>query len=280
VRSELAAGAHFIATLCGATLAPLQAGKIWFGSLRVEFCDTAVATASDSAGAADEVAFGFFWAEDCDVALHLNHATSMPFAFEYVHAVNCGTVFKVSEGGRIFTQSLRIPTSDTTVLELLGGDATNAFYHLNGVAVDDGVNGTVLLNNDDSGNGTQVVRFTNGHFICSDETGPCPPLDSSSSESTDVSANCHAVEAVIDRTGGTGQTMLEIVGCRGVSALYDNITIEGAASDKRSYLIVRESECYKAGFLIDTAASSNYKYWGIENWTYACGIVEDDDGNG
>jgi hypothetical protein len=263
---------------------PLQAGKIWFGSLLVEHCDTAVATSSSSSGAADEVGFGYFWPQNCDVAVHLNHATSMEFSFEYVHAVNCGTVFKVTSGGRIFTQSLRVLSDGTTILDLAGGDAASAYYHINGLALDDGVDGTVLLNNDVGASGTHHVRFTNAHLICSDETTPCPPGPSSSSTSLtpDASTNCHAVTATIDRTdaGSTGQTMLELVGCRGLSALNGNVTIKGASSGKKSYLIVRESEIAEAGFLIHTTNSSNYIYNGIENWTYGCGVVRNDSGAG
>jgi hypothetical protein len=173
-------------------------------------------------------------------------------------------------------------SGNTTVLELTGGDATGAFYQINGLALDDGVDGTVLLDNVVGGSGTHHVRFTNAHLICSDES-PCPPVSSSSSSSAEVSTNCHGVEALIDRTGAgsTGQTMLELVGCRGLSALYGKVAIKGASSMKKSYLIVRESEALEAGYLIDVPNSSHYEYEGVENWTYPCGVqAAGDSGSG
>jgi hypothetical protein len=140
---------------------------------------------------------------------------------------------------------------------VLGGDTKNAFYHINGLALYNEVDGVTLLRNISLAGGTHYVRFTNAHFVCSDTSG-CPP-----SSSSGVSANCHPVDVLIDRTGGmVGQTMLEFVGCRGLAALDSNIVIKGASSTRKSYLIARESEIAQAGFLVDKTASSNYEYEG------------------
>jgi hypothetical protein len=198
----------------------------------------------------------------------------MNFSFEYVHAEDCGTIFKATNGGRIFTQAVRVLTDATKVLEVLGGDAKNAFYHINGLALDDGVDNVTLLRNISTAAGTHHIRFTNAHLICSD-TSPCPP-----SSSSGISANCHPVGVLIDRRNSPdGQTMLEFDGCRGVAALDSNVVIRGASSGYKSHLIVRESEIVRAGHLIDPG-SSNYTYDGFENWTFGCGIVPDDSGAG
>jgi hypothetical protein len=257
------------------TTSLLRTGKIWFGSLIVEDCATAIATASDTVSNADEVAFGYFWPKGCTTAVHLQHVDSMNFSFEYVHAEDCGTIFKVANGGRIVTQAIRVLSDGTTLLDVSGGDDKNAFYHINGLALDDGVDGVYLLRNVSTAAQVHHFRFTNAHFVCSDES-PCPP-SSSSAKST----NCHPVEVLIDRTGSSaGQTVLELVGCRGLAALDSNVLIKGAGSTKKSHLIVRESEITRVGFLIDMATpSSNYSYSGFENWTYGCGIVPDDSGS-
>jgi hypothetical protein len=254
---------------------PLSTGKTWFGSLLVEDLAAGVASDPDTDNIADEISFGFFWPKGCDTAVHLQDSKSVNYSFEYIHAEDCDRVFKVTNGGRIFTQAMRVLTDGTIVLDLLGGDATNAFYHINGLALDDGVDNVSLLENASMSGGTHHVRYTNAHLVCSD-TSPCPP-----SSSSGVSANCHPVSVNIDRTNSAdGQTMLEFVGCRGLAALDSNVVINGDSSTHKSHLIVRESEIARAGFLIDTGGSSHYTYAGFENWTYGCGIVPDDSGSG
>jgi hypothetical protein len=73
--------------------------------------------------------------------------------------------------------------------------------------------------------------------------------------------------------------MLELVGCRGVAALDGKVTIEGAGLGAKSHLIVRECEVRSAGQLI-SAGSSNYTFKGVENYTFPCGIVPDDNASG
>jgi hypothetical protein len=251
-----------------------EAGKLWIPSLLVDDCQLAVSTSDDPNSIANEVAFGYFWAKNCDVAMYLRNAHSVGFTFEYIHAESVNAIFIVTAGGRIFTQSCRVISSGTTILMVVGGTDETAFYHINGLALDAGANDCVLLTNQATSNGNHLFRFTNGHFICTDLSA-CP-----SSSSSGTPANCYNVSATIDRRGSSsGKSMLELVGCRGVAALDRNITIEGAAPGAKSHLIVRECEIRSAGQLV-SGASTNYTYKGVENFTFPCGIVPDDVGAG
>jgi hypothetical protein len=252
-----------------------EAGKAWFPSLMVDDCSVGVSTSWDANSRANEASFGFLWAKNCDAAVYLQNAHSVGFSFEYVHAESCNAVFIAAGGGRLFTQSCRVLTSGTTVLLVIGGATETAFYHINGLALDPGATSCVLLSNEDSGSGNQLFRFTNGHFICTDSS-QCPPSSSGS-----VGAPCYGLAATIDRSQSTGggKSVLELVGCRGVAALNANVLIKGRDAFNRSHMIVRECEVRSAKQLIKTG-SSNYTCQGVENYTFPCGIVPDDNQSG
>ncbi len=105
----------------------------------------------------------------------------------------------------------------------------------------------LLLGNRNDGKDLVRVRFTNCHFT--------------SDASTDMKIE-------IDRSGCTGgQTVLEIVGSRGLGVLRQNVIMKGASSSKRSRLIIRDSELETIAPLIDPdVTSSQYTIDRIKNW--------------
>jgi hypothetical protein len=170
------------------------------------------------------------------------------------------TVFKVTGGGRIYVDSINAVMGITgaTILNVVGSDSTNGFYHINAMTGDGGSEDFHVFKNDDDGDGLQHFRFTNAHLL-----------------SKDKPAN-NLARVNIDRTGGNGQSVLEFVGCKGLTekgeALTNRVIIKGASSSKRSRLIVRDSGIANADDLIDAVNSSHYTENRIKNWTFAGGV--------
>jgi hypothetical protein len=65
-----------------------------------------------------------------------------------VRASDVGTIFKVDNGGRIFTQLVSVQNSGSTVLDVTDGAGDNAFYDIGGVVVREGTQNVTLLRND------------------------------------------------------------------------------------------------------------------------------------
>jgi hypothetical protein len=171
----------------------------------------------------------------------------MMFTIRYMHPLFSTTVFKVTGGGRIYVHSINgllIPNGGT-ILDVVGSDMNNGFFQINGLTGDGRTKDYHVLKNDDSSNGLQCVRFTNAHLLDGSSTDP--------------------LVAQINIAGGTGQTLVEFVGCIGLAdnnrALFGNV------------LIVRDSAIGPASVLIDTANSSDYSVDGVKNWTFGAGVT-------
>jgi hypothetical protein len=122
------------------------------------------------------------------------------FSFRFVYPQDSKTVFHVTAGGRIYVASINVVLTATGggILDVVSSDMNNGFYHINGLAGDGNVTDYHLLKNTDSGNGLQYFRFTNAHFVNTDSP--------------------HVAKIDINRSGSTsGQTVVELVGCRGVA---------------------------------------------------------------
>jgi hypothetical protein len=158
--------------------------------------------------------------------------------------------------------SINVLAGVGTVLDLQGGDLTNSFFHINGVTGDGNNLDYHLLKNHDTGNGTQHVRFTNCHFLL-------PP---------------NVAKIDINRVGSTsGQTVVEIVGSRGLNAMAatnttnptpGKVKIKGASSTKPSRIIVRDSELASATPIVDPT-SSHYTENRLKNWSWGDGLQTD-----
>jgi hypothetical protein len=232
----------------------LNTGKLWFPSILIDNCATGIL--ADGALSADSCAFGYANIRDCHTAVHLNGSGATMFTFGYVHTPDNKTIFKVSGGGRIYVHSVNIVFGPDIVLDVVGGDLTNSFFHINGVTGDGNNTAYTLLRHHDPGSGSTHVRFTNAHLLL-------PP---------------NIVRIDIDRvTGGgtTGQTVVEIVGSRGLNALENNVVIKGASSSKPSRLIVRDSELARDIELVASASSSNYTDNRVKNWLFHTGLETD-----
>jgi hypothetical protein len=190
--------------------------------------------------------------------------------FQQVYARDVDTIFKVTDGGRIFTQLVSVLSDNTVVLDVIAGGKNNAYYHLGGVVIDEYASNITLLRNDTTlldDDGDHVVRFTDGHFR-------------------------NSASAVVNRTigngtGNSGRTILEFVGCRGLASLHGlttgNVVLKSNADDatrkNRAVLSVRDCDLSDLAStdivsLIDSQ-STNYRAWGRDNWTFASGKVQD-----
>jgi hypothetical protein len=103
------------------------------------------------------------------------------------------------------------------------------------------------------------VRFTNGHF-----------------------QNTMTAKVFWENFGDPlHTTTLELVGCRGVSALTDGVTLKGHGTDGKVVFIVRDCEIEDVEDLIDTTGGSvNYLAYGTDNWTFPHGVVADTQATG
>jgi hypothetical protein len=227
-------------------------GKAWFDSILIAHCKEAIATTNTLNN--DTLAFGFCWFDECDVGLHLTGAQSLQYTFQHVLASDVERIFKVTQGGRISTQTVSVVSDDTIVMDLIGGGSSGAFHQLGGVTIDENATGVTLLTSAPPASGGHHVRFTNGHFR-------------------------NNMDITVDRTGGggVGQTTLELVGCRGVGSLEDAITLKGKNTSGHIVLIVRDCDISD---MADTdiatlinSNSSNWRAWSRENWTFASGKV-------
>jgi hypothetical protein len=253
-----------------ATGSLLNAGKIWFPAIMIDNCGTGIYADGSSGGlSADSCAFGYGNFRLCGTCVRLDGAGATTFTFEYTMPQLCEVMFHVTGGGRVYVQSLNLLLNPTggTILDVSGGDLTNSFFHINGLTGDGRTADYHLLNNVDNGNGLTHVRFTNAHFI-----------------SAPGGANVAKIN--IDRTkvggGSSGQTVVEIVGSRGLAvnagAFTNNVTIKGASSSERSRLIVRDCDIARfpgdppTSQLIKQPDSSNYTENRIKNWVFGAGL--------
>jgi hypothetical protein len=236
-----------------------RAGKIWFNQLMIEDCVTAIK--AEGSTPVESCAFGYFQPRECDVAVELAGTASTMFTFRFVLPSGTPsvsrTIFKVSQGGRIYVAAMNM-LGNGTILDVQNGGVNDAFYHINGLKVDGNSNDLTVLNNVDSGDGLQLFRFTDVQF----------------QESKDVNSEARVV---IDRRGGTGQTVLEFVGSRWLTlngqVLTDNVLINGASSSKRSRLIVRDSTIGRiAAERLIQSGSLNFSEHRIKNWLLASGV--------
>jgi hypothetical protein len=249
---------------------PITTGKIWAPSIMIDDCFTAI-YADGRTRSADSCAFGYAWIRSCETCFHLDGANATMFTFGYVHPLISTTVFKVTGGGRIYVQSLNVLTQFTTgtILDVSGGDIPNGFFHINGVTGDGNITDYHLLKNTDSGNGLTHVRFTNAHLT--------PPHGD---PIKDFNAKID-----INRSASTsGQTVVEIVGCRGLNAMVGtpgsmtdppNVVIKGASSSRQSHLIIRGSELARSFSVVDANNSSHYTENRIKNWLFGSGLETD-----
>jgi hypothetical protein len=241
---------------------PVGTGKAWFDSLLIADCDAAIATDNSPNENCDTCGFGYLWIEQCDIGLHLRKSQAMQYTFQHLRTNDVGTIFKVDNGGRIFTQLVSVQKSGSKVLDVFASGSANCCFDIGGVVIRQGTQNVTLLTNDtstlDAAPG-QVFRFTNGHFDSGQD-----------------------VSIYIKRTrpsGTPGNSVVELVGCRGVAALDENVTIEGGDATHKSGIVVADCEVGSVTQLIN-ASSSNYWANGVSNWTFASGVVNDDSDSG
>jgi hypothetical protein len=247
---------------------PVGTGQAWFESILIANCDEAIATASETIMNCDTLAFGLCWFEDCGVGLHLVHEQALQFTFRHVYAEDCVTIFKVDDGGRIFTETVSVQSDATTVLELNGGGQNSAFHQLGGVTLAPGILDGYLLKSITAATsqGAHHVRFTDGHFV-----GVSP----TTTARVEINRS-----AGMPHQGG-GLSTLEFVGCRGMAALNGRVklvgkirTVNGQQITDKLIFFARDCELSSIADLIETG-SDIYQSYGMDNWTSASGKVGD-----
>jgi hypothetical protein len=262
-----AARAKYGIKLCK-PLEQVGTGQVWFDSILIANCDEALRTSYSASTDApcrqendDTLAFGYFWCQDCGIGLHLVHRMSMMYTFQYIHSENVGTIFLVDSadglsqefagGGAIYTQAVAVHTNNSTILDVKYGGVNNAHYDIGGVMIGPNALNVHLLRNDtntfqpgapDRSVGSHTFRFRDGHFR-------------------------NSVFAEIDRRNAPVGSVLELLGCRGVSgAMNGKITIK-AHQAAPSRLIVRDCEVDSVASLM-SGTSINHEYDGVGNWTF------------
>jgi hypothetical protein len=241
-----------ICNSCSSSSGLSESGKAWFKAMCIEDCLTAIK--AEGTTPADSCAFGYFQPRNCGVAVELDGTGTTMFTFRFVLPTGTPTVsrtiFKVTQGGRIYVAAINM-LGNGTILDVQNGDDNDAFYHINGLKVDGNSTDLAVLNNVDDGNGLQLFRFTDAQFYQGNDA-----------------------TVLIDRTGGNGQSVLEFVGARWMDdPLVQHVTIKGASSSKPSRLIVRDSMLASATQLINTTASNAFRSENrIRNWTLDDGV--------
>jgi hypothetical protein len=243
----------------GATIRP--GGKMWLPAIMIVDCETGIQAGGDVT--AGSCAFGYLHVRECAVGMEFSDSGATMYTFRFILPSQTSKIFKVTGGGgRVYVASINVIQGPDYVLDISEGEITNGFFHINDLTIDGGNTSVTLLENVDSGNGLTHVRFTNMQFA-----------RNTASDTARIN---------IDRTkvggGSTGQTVVELVGCRGLTLNGDRmtnaVTIKGASSSKPSRLISRDCELPEnpaAAPLIDTGSSSHFTENRIKNWLFKCG---------